>query len=240
MNDALEKRAQIQIHLNAVVKSLEEAQYSAKKEADENTQHTFSLMTALENIDNLKNGKQDVPGAREKIEAFFKESENELHSASQLMLEYQDQTEIRVWIEKTLPGNKPCFSSPKPIAYSSELFLNLPEYVNSLFVSSFVFLFLKGLMKTTRTKRTCPSEDQERIMCCAINPFRPVLVCGLENGKLCLFQEEDDCDFIPFSDWKATIVETLSTNLVACVDWDVSKICHFPLLFTGTDNIRDL
>ena len=35
MNDALEKRAQIQIHLNAVVKSLEEAQYSAKKEADE-------------------------------------------------------------------------------------------------------------------------------------------------------------------------------------------------------------
>ena len=142
MNDALEKRAQIQIHLNAVVKSLEEAQCSAKKEADENTQHTFSLMTALENIDNLKNGKQDVPGAREKIEAFFKESENELHSASQLILEYQYQTEIRVWIEKTLPGNKPCFSSPKPIAYSSELFLNLPEYVNSLsFVSSCFFIF---------------------------------------------------------------------------------------------------
>ena len=83
-------------------------------------------------------------------------------------------------------------------------------------------------MKTTRTKRICPSEDKERIMCCAINPFRPVLVCGLENGKLCLFQEDDDCDFIPFSDWKATIVETLSTNLVACVDWDVSKYTIFP------------
>ena len=122
MNDALEKRAKIQIHLNAVVKSLEEAHYSAKKEADENTQHTFKLMTTLENIDKLKNGKQDVPEAREKIETIFKEAENELQLASELILEYQDQTDIRVWIEKT--SGKTCFSRPESPVYSGKFFAN--------------------------------------------------------------------------------------------------------------------
>jgi hypothetical protein len=61
-------------------------------------------------------------------------------------------------------------------------------------------------------------------MCCALNPVRPILVCGLESGKLCLFEEEHDCDFEPFSDWKGTIVETLSTKPVSFIAWDVSII----------------
>lgn len=61
-------------------------------------------------------------------------------------------------------------------------------------------------------------------MCCAINPVRPILVCGLESGKLCLFQEEHDCDFEPFSDWKGTMIETSSTKLVSYIDWDVSNM----------------
>lgn len=119
MNDALEKRAKIQIHHNAVLNSLKEAKYSAKKEAEENTQHTFTLMTALESIDQLKNGKQDVPEAREKIEAIFREAENELQSASQSMFQYEDQTEIRVWIEKAPSSGKTCFLSPKLPACNS-------------------------------------------------------------------------------------------------------------------------
>jgi vacuolar-type H+-ATPase subunit H len=119
LNDALEKRAKIQIHHNAVLNSLKEAKYSAKKEAEENTQHTFTLMTALESIDKLKNGKQDVPEAREKIEAIFREAENELQSASQLMFQYEDQTEIRVWIKIAPSSGKTCFLSPKIPACNS-------------------------------------------------------------------------------------------------------------------------
>ncbi|XP_046656182.1 WD40 repeat-containing protein HOS15-like isoform X2 [Daphnia pulicaria] len=197
LNDALEKRAKIQIHHNAVLNSLKEAKYSAKKEAEENTQHTFTLMTALESIDKLKNGKQDVPEAREKIEAIFREAENELQSASQLMFQYEDQTEIRVWIEKAPSSGKTCFLSPKLPACNSDL------------------------VKTTETRRICPSEEKEKIMCCALNPVRPILVCGLESGKLCLFEEEHDCDFEPFSDWKGTIVETLSTKPVSFIAWDL-------------------
>jgi hypothetical protein len=73
----------------------------------------------LESIDKLQNGKQDVPEAREKIEAIFREAENELQSASQLMFQYEDQTEIRVWIEKAPSSGKTCFLSPKLPACNS-------------------------------------------------------------------------------------------------------------------------
>jgi hypothetical protein len=73
----------------------------------------------LESIDKLQNGKQDVPEAREKIEAIFREAENELQSASQLMFQYEDQTEIRVWIKIAPSSGKTCFLSPKIPACNS-------------------------------------------------------------------------------------------------------------------------
>ena len=47
-------------------------------------------------------------------------------------------------------------------------------------------------IKKTKTKRMCPSKEETIIICSAINPIRPVLVCGLQNGKLCLFQDKNN------------------------------------------------
>lgn len=114
LNEALEKRAKIQIHLDSVLKSLRETKHSIKKEAEENSEHTISLMTALENIDKLKNAKEDVSGAREKIESVFLEAEKELKLATETATECEDQTEVRIWISKPAPSGKSCFTIPKP------------------------------------------------------------------------------------------------------------------------------
>ena len=114
LNEALEKRTQIQIHFNAVLKSLKEAKHSLKKEAEDNSEHTLSLMTALENIDKLKNAKEVISGAREKIESVFQEAEKELKLATAVAVECEDQTDIRIWIDKAGPSGKNCFTTPKP------------------------------------------------------------------------------------------------------------------------------
>ena len=102
MNEALEKRFAVQQHYDVVLLSLKEAKLSARRQAEENNEQIMTLMSNLETIDKLKNGKEDVSDARETIDTIFHSAEKQLQTAAHLAVECDDQTEIRVWIEKRL------------------------------------------------------------------------------------------------------------------------------------------
>ena len=57
MNEALEKRFAVQQHYDVVLLSLKEAKLSARRQAEENNEQIMTLMSNLETIDKLKNGK---------------------------------------------------------------------------------------------------------------------------------------------------------------------------------------
>ena len=231
MNEALEKRFAVQQHYDVVLLSLKEAKLSARRQAEENNEQIMTLMSNLETIDKLKNGKEDVSDARETIDKIFHQAEKQLQTAAHLAVECDDQTEIRVWIEKRLSKDQdfPDNSQLKSNWHQGKIprfwqFLLYVLVLSKLII--FILLLYSILVKVTETNRKCSIEENSTVICCAFDSKNPLLACGLDNGKWCLFKDDSTCS--PFSEWTTNLYSSsATTGKVMCMDWDVIILDNF-------------
>ena len=85
----------------------------------------------------------------------------------------------------------------------------------------FILLLYLILVKVTETNRKCSIEENSTVICCAFDSKNPLLACGLDNGKWCLFKDDSTCS--PFSEWTTNLYSSsATTGKVMFMDWDVN------------------